>query len=187
MICRYSSSATVACSLAIAVILAAMLRRSDGPPPVPTGGPAARPLGQEAARRGGVALRAEVGRLPYDRLPRRRSNPAPEPQRPADEPLLPGGARAGEEAAREAARARRGARGDRGWRAGVRPALAAHSPGGVPGGAPGERDPGPLRRLRPAGGGPQGSARAPIRRAPRAPSVGCPRAGRADPVHGGPY
>src|SRR3954470_8900180 len=149
MIWRYSSSATVTCSPVIGGILAAMLRRSDGAAPVPARGSPAGPFGQGPAGGRWLALRAEVGRISHDRLPRRRPDPAPEPQRAADEPLLPGGGGAGREAARRAARAGRGARrrGRRG--AGVRPALAAHPSGGVAGGAPGGRDPGPLRGLRP--------------------------------------
>ena len=47
------------------------------------------------ARGRGLVLRAQVGRLPDDRVPRRRRRPSPKPQRAADEPLLPRRGRAG--------------------------------------------------------------------------------------------
>ena len=44
---------------------------------------------------GGPALRAQVGRLPVDHLPRRRRGRDRQPQRAADDPLLPRGGRGG--------------------------------------------------------------------------------------------
>ena len=61
-------------------------------------------------RRRGLALRAEVGRVPLHRLPRRRRRRAGQPQRAAADPLLPRAARA---AAASVARALRGRRRDR--------------------------------------------------------------------------
>ncbi len=45
---------------------------------------------RRAARRRWLAVRAEVGRLPGDRLPRRRRGPDPEPRPQAARSLLPG-------------------------------------------------------------------------------------------------
>ena len=56
---------------------------------------AAREVREGAARGRRLGLRAEVRRLPHDRLPRRRRRPPAVAQRQADEPLLPRGRRAG--------------------------------------------------------------------------------------------
>ncbi len=61
----------------------------------------AREAGARAADGDQWAVRAEVGRLPLHRLPRRRRHRARQPQRAAAHPLLPGARRA---AARRAAR-----------------------------------------------------------------------------------
>ena len=86
---------------------------------------------RRAARRARLPVRAEVGRLPRDRLPQRRADAAAEPRPEAAEPLLPR-ARAG--AARRAAEGLRARRRDRrrvAARARLRRAAAAHPPGGV--------------------------------------------------------
>ena len=70
--------------------------------------------GPGAARRGGPLLRAQVGRLPVHRLPRRRRRRPGQPQREAAHPVLP---RAGRVAAGQPARAVRGRRRDRDRRA----------------------------------------------------------------------
>ena len=60
-------------------------RQGASPPDEPaaeaTAEAAARPFREGAARGRGLALRAQVRRLPDDRVPRRRRRPAPEPQR----------------------------------------------------------------------------------------------------------
>ena len=53
----------------------------------------ARQAGDEDPRRRRLAVRAEVGRLPLHRLPRRRRHRAGQPQRAAVHPLLPRAAR----------------------------------------------------------------------------------------------
>jgi hypothetical protein len=76
-----------------------------------------------------LAVRAQVGRLPGDRLPRRRRGLHPEPRPQAARALLP---RAAAGAARQPARALRGRRRDRHPRRGrarLRRAAAAHPPG----------------------------------------------------------
>src|SRR4051812_30575201 len=83
MIWRYSSSATVACDIQEDA------SRRVASPFAPHKAPA-RSLREGAARRPGLALRAQVGRVPHDRVPGRRRHPAPEPRREAHEPLLPG-------------------------------------------------------------------------------------------------
>ena len=95
---------------------------------------------QGTARGRRLALRAEVGRLPHARLPRRRRGPPAEPRRQADEPLLPGDREAG---ARDAAtRVLDGEIIIDGRRhPGVRPAQPADPPGGVAGRDAGRRDP----------------------------------------------
>src|SRR2546425_6732789 len=45
---------------------------------------------RRTARRRGLAVRAQMGRLPHAGLPGRLRSDAPEPGQPADEPLLPG-------------------------------------------------------------------------------------------------
>ena len=114
-----------------------------------------------------AALRAQVGRLPLHRLPRRRRGGAGQPQRAAADPVLP---RAGRRGEGEAARALRGRRRDRHRPrrpAGLRGAAAAHPPGRSPGSTcwPSET-PASLRRLRPAGAGRRVAAR--TRRSPSA-------------------
>ena len=81
-----------------------------------------------------MALRAEVGRLPLHRLPRRRHDRAGQPQRAAVHPLLPRAARAAAGVAAPALRRRRRDRraGHRRSRARLRRAAAAHPPGRVP-------------------------------------------------------
>src|SRR6059058_1685393 len=95
-------------------------------------------------------LRAEVGRVPVDRLPRRRRGRDRQPQRPADDPLLPGDRRGRPARAAAALRGRRRDRpGDRA-RAGLRGAAAAPASGRVPGRAARRPYPGLFHRLRPA-------------------------------------
>src|SRR5918992_6375339 len=124
---RYSSSATVACSWDTTSIVAP----ASGPPPVTAHQAAARALLQGAAGRRRVVLRAEVGRLSHDRVQGRQGRAAPEPQRQADEPLLPRRRRAGAGPVGPPAGDRR--RDDRGGGrgAGVRPAVTADPPRGL--------------------------------------------------------
>ena len=100
-----------------------------------------------------LAVRAEVGRLPLHRVPRRRRDRAGQPQRAPVHPLLPRAARA--------AAARRCPQrcvvdgeivvpADRRPRARLRRAAAAHPPGRVAGAPARRRDAGVVRRLRPA-------------------------------------
>ena len=110
----------------------------------------AKPQPQDPHRE---ALRAQVGRLPLDHLPRRRRRGDRQPQRAADDALLPRGRRRGEG---QLPRARGDRRRDRGARPraqlpGVRGAPAAHPPRREPGEPAGGRDPRQLRRVRPAG------------------------------------
>src|SRR6187399_1602875 len=105
MVWRYSSSAAVAASCDTAPHAIPPTQAAREAP--------AGPFRQGTARGRGLAIRAEVGRLPDDRLPRRRRGAPPEPQREADEPLLPRGDPPHPGAAGEEARARRRAR-DRG-------------------------------------------------------------------------
>ena len=98
----------------------------------------------------GPALRAEVGRVPLHRVPRRRRDRARLAQRPPAHPLLP---RAGRAAAGRAPRALRGRRRDRGGHRGrprLRRAPAAPPPGRVTRAHARREDAGQLRRLRPA-------------------------------------
>ena len=124
-------------------------------------GPAAAPPVQADARQAGphdprrrrLAVRAEVGRVPLHRVPRRRRDRAGQPQRAAVHPLLP---RAARPAARDAPRAVRRRRRDRRPRPGrprarLRRPAPAHPPRRVARSPPGRRDPGLVRRLRPAG------------------------------------
>src|SRR5262249_58574638 len=101
-----------------------------------------------------LVVRAEVGRLPCDRLPRPRP-PLPAESRPeAARALLPGAAFA---PPREPPRTLRGRRGDRDRarrRARLRGAADAAASGGLAGGEARRGDAGVLRRLRsPRGGG----------------------------------
>ena len=92
-----------------------------------------------------AAVRAEVGRLPLDHLPRRRRGRDRQPQRAADDAVLPRGRRGGEG---QLPRARGDRRRDRGARPraqlpGVRGAPAAHPPRREPGEAAGRWRPPP--------------------------------------------
>ena len=64
-----------------------------GPPAPPARPPAAREVAEDAARGRGLGLRAEVGRLPLDRVRRRRRGPPAVAQRQAAHALLPGARR----------------------------------------------------------------------------------------------
>ena len=96
--------------------------------------PDAGQVGQGHAR-GRVALRAQVGRVPLDRLPLRRPGRDRQPQREADDPLLPGGRGGGQGEPAGQVRRRRRDRRDRAGRrpARLRPAAAAHPPCRQPG------------------------------------------------------
>src|SRR5581483_12237569 len=78
----------------------------------PAASPALRPdggaRGGRDPRRAGLAVRAQVGRLPLPRLPGRRLRRIAVEERPAPGPLLPGGGRA--RALARAARLRAGRR-----------------------------------------------------------------------------
>ena len=96
------------------------------------------------------SVRAEVGRLPVGHLPRRRRGRDRQPQRAADDALLP---RTGRGVPRRAARAVRRGRRDRHrhrHRSGLRGAAAAHPSCGVPGEPARRADAGVVHRLRPA-------------------------------------
>ena len=104
-----------------------------GSAPRPARPAAARPLRRRAARRRGLGLRAQVGRVPRDRVRRRRRGRACSRAAAAPGPLLP-----------RARRCRRGAwcstarSSSTGRRPpGLRGAPAAHPPGGLPRGAAG--------------------------------------------------
>ena len=121
----------------------------DAPGPAARRADAGQALGRDPGRRR-LAVRAEVGRLPHPRVPRRRRGLPAEPRLEAAGPLLP---RARSAAARGAAGARRPRRRDRdrgAGRARLRVAAAAHPPGGVARGAAGARDPGVVRGVGPA-------------------------------------
>jgi hypothetical protein len=122
-------------------------------------GDAAR--GPDAGQAGGLDpgrrlhLRAQVGRVPVDCVPRLRRGGDRQQERAADDPLLP---RAGDRLSLPVAAPVRHRRRDRaaelGQRAaGLRGAAAAAAPGREPGAAAGGADAGPLRRVRPAGAG----------------------------------
>ena len=158
-----------------------------GLPVVPPGRPDAREVGQGRAR-GGDALRAQVGRVPLDRLPLRRPRRDRQPQREADDPLLPGGGRGGQGQPAGEVRRRRRDRRHRAQRrpARLRPAAAAHPPRRQPGEEARPGDPRALRRVRPArarGRRPQGAAprraQGPAREGPRR----CGAARAPDPRH----
>ena len=155
-------------------------------PPVPDaarsphGAPAATAAQADAGQAGAhdprgrrLAVRAEVGRLPLRRVPRRRRHRAGQPQRAAVHPLLPRAARSAPRLAPRALRRRRRDRRRRpgGPRSRLRRPAAAHPPGRVPRAPPGRRDAGVVRRLRPA--------RPRRRRAARASAVGAPRGAAA--------
>ena len=102
--------------------------------------------------RGGLQLRAEVGRLPLDRVPRRRRGRDRQQERAPDEPLLPRGGRGGP---REPPRTVRRRRRDRRPRPGgpaprVRDAPAADPSGGEPRQAARRADAGPPHHVRSA-------------------------------------
>ena len=90
----------------------------------------AKSVADHPARR---LLRAEVGRLPVADLPRRRRGRVRQPQRAADDPLLPRAGRGGQGRTARAVRARRRDRHRHRRRAGLRGAAAAHPPGRVAG------------------------------------------------------
>src|SRR5829696_6897253 len=150
------------------------------------GGADAGQAGPGAAR-WALELRAQVGRVPDDRVPRRRRGRAGQPPGAAHDPLLPRG-RPGREGQPAAALCRR--RRDRGPRrrgpaARLRRFVAAHPSRGQPGRPPGRPDPGPSGRLRPARPGRgrlHGQTLHPTAGSPR----GCPQRGAgAGPSHPG--
>src|SRR5207302_8762605 len=83
-----------------------------------------------AARGRRLDFRAEMGRLPRDRVPRRRRSFAAEPRPEAAQPLLPGARGPAPEPASTALRGGRGDRDRRTERARFRCAAAADPPGG---------------------------------------------------------
>src|SRR6266702_4959501 len=131
-------------------------------------------------------LRAEMGRLPVDRVPRRRRGRDRQPQRTADDPLLP---RTGRRVPCGTAAAVRGRRGDRDRNrcgVGLPGAAATHPPGRVPGDAAVDPDAGVVHRLRPARPRRRGPDRPALRAAAgRAGAGPAPRppAGAPHPYH----
>ena len=109
----------------------------------------AKPVADDPA---GPALRAQVGRLPVDHLPRRRRGRDRQPQRAADDPLLPRGRRGrpGELPGALGDRRRDRRRRHRPQHPRLRGAPAAHPPRREPGEPAGRADPRELHRLRPA-------------------------------------
>ena len=130
----------------------------------------------------GPALRAQVGRLPLDRLPRRRRGRDRQPQRAADDALLPRGRRGGPRAAarRAASSTARSSSPASGgldfWALQQRIHPAASRVDMLA-----ERDAGELRRLRPARARRRRPHRAAVPRAPRRARAAL--AGAAPPVH----
>ena len=139
-------------------------------------------------RRGRLRVRAQVGRVPLHRVPRRRRRRARQPQRATADPLLPGGGRGGQGRAAAAVRRRRRDRGGGRRPPGVRAAARPHPPGRLTGPDARREDAGVVRRLRPAGLRRPRPDRAAVRRAPPAAGGGAvgrdgPRApDRADPL-----
>ena len=123
------------------------------PAPAPAVPPDARQADPHDPRRRRLALRAEVGRVPLHRVPRRRRHRAGQPQRAAVHPLLPRADRAAQGVAARALRRRRRdrRRRPRRQRARLRRPAAAHPPRRVAGPPPRRGDAGVVRRLRPAG------------------------------------
>ena len=142
-----------------------------GPSPPAPGPPDAGQAHHRHAGRRRLALRAQVGRLPVHRLPRRRRRGAGQPQRAPADPLLPGDHRAPQGAAAGAVRGRRRDRRavDGRRRPRLRRAAAAHPPGGVTGAAPGRGDAGVGRAVRRAGRRRSRRDRRAPQRAPRRP------------------
>ena len=147
----------------------------------------------DPAKHGGLELRAQVGRVPLHRVPRRRRGRAGQPQHQAADPLLPRGRHGDQGAAARAVRARRralrGTQQRRGRPPGVRDAPGAHPPRCLPGQPAGRADTGRVRGLRPAGPRRRVVRRPPVLRAPRGAGVGAGRAGRSllpDPHDRGP-
>ena len=99
-----------------------------------------------------LAVRAQVGRLPLPRLPRRRPGRAPVEGRPAAGPLLPGGGRGLRALPARSLRPRRGDRDPGGRPPVLRRAAPAHPPRGEPDRAAAAETPAVVHRLRPAGG-----------------------------------
>ncbi len=93
-----------------------------------------------------------MGRIPLDRLRRRRRGGVRQPQRAPDDPVLPRARGRGHRAVPAPVRDRRGDRGPgiRRPQARLRGAAAADPPGGQPGDAARQPDTGPLHRVRPA-------------------------------------
>src|SRR5262249_13540301 len=142
-----------------------VLTRNEAPRRSPRR-PDAREARARDPARARMALRAQMGRIPRNRLPGRRRDAAVEPLQPTTRPGLP----------RARGRARHGAPGPlRGRRrdrsrprrpAGIRPAPAPAAPSAVPRRETGRRDPDVLRRVRSPGGGRRQSARPAPDRAP---------------------
>ena len=97
-----------------------------------------------------LAVRAQVGRVPGARVPRRRRAVHPEPRPEAARPLLSRARRAAQGEPARAMRPRRRGRDRRRRRAPVRGAPAPHPPGRVAGEDARRGEPGELRRVGPA-------------------------------------
>ena len=115
----------------------------------------------------GRVVRAQVGRVPVDLFPRRRRGGARQPQREADDPVLPRVGRGGHRRAAGALRDRRRDRHRHRPRPGFRGAAAAHPPGRFAGAHARRADAGVVHRLRPAGPRRRRLHRPAVRRAPR--------------------
>ena len=137
------------------------------------------------SRRG--VLRAEVGRLPVDRLPGRRRGRVRQPQRTADDPLLPRAGRGGQGRTARPVRDRRRDRDRDRHGPRLRRAAAADPPRGLAGPHAGREDAGFLHRLRPAGARRRRPHRPAVRRAPGRARDGIgPRRGAGSPHPGDP-
>ena len=126
------------------------LTRHDAPRPTAGGPHAGQALPRAPPRRRSL-LRAEMGRLPLHRLPRRRRRRTGQPQREAADALLPRARRRIAPGAPGALRARRRNRDRRSRRPGVRRAVPAHPPGREAHPPARRVDARLLRRLRPVG------------------------------------
>src|SRR5262249_5742929 len=110
----------------------------------------------------GLAVRAEVGRIPRARVPRRRRAAAPEPRPQAVEPLLPRTRAPASGAASRALRRGRRARDHGGGRPRLRGAPAPPPPRALARGAVAPEDPGVRRPGGPAVPGRRRPARPPL-------------------------
>ena len=150
-------------------------------------------LSRDLPRQRRPLLRAQVGRLPLHRLPRRRRRRARQPQREAVDALFPRTGRVPPPGAAGPLRARRRDRHRRPRRPRVRRAVPAHPSGREAHPPTGRVDARLLRRLRPLGRGRPLVARGAVRQAPRrageaaeeGPPAGPPHPGDRRPRRGG--